>query len=338
MIHHPIGRRHFLFGAGALATTALIARPSLVMAQAAHKIRVGSNLAAENAATQQFLTDSPFLKQLALDVELVARNAVNGPLEAMTKDEADMAMTSGFVGWLPAIEKGAEVRMVGATMKLPSLAIFVKADSPIRTSKDLVGKVFGIGPNNGLLHVLMVAYLRKKGIDPAQVKFTNAGSNAQVFEAVLAGKVEAGLSAIAGLGNPKARALDDGKLWVDLPEYTYQPAYASVKAIKDNPEGVARCLAAYAKLFNYMQSGDSKAAYVEARKKAAKEPSTAEAEAVWDFAQKVKPYSADPTGGLTPERVKYLQELNVSMGVQKTVLPFEKVVDTAPGLAAKKLM
>nr|MDA8125483.1 ABC transporter substrate-binding protein [Deltaproteobacteria bacterium] len=122
----------------------------------------------------------------------------------------------------------------------------------------------------------------------------------------------------------------------ELPEYTYQPAYASVRALKEKPEELARCLAAYTMLYRYLSGPNSRDAYLDARRRAAKEISSAEGEAVWDFIQKVQPYALEV--GLTPQRVAYLQELNVALGMQAKVLPFEQVADLSVAQGAKKLL
>jgi hypothetical protein len=41
---------------------------------------------------------------------------------------------------------------------------------------------------------------------------------------------------------------------------------------------------------------------------------------------------------LSPERVRYMQELNVSLGVQKSVLPYECVCDMSLAQDAIKLL
>lgn len=143
-------------------------------------------------------------------------------------------------------------------------------------------------------------------------------------------------SGIAGMSNPAASILEDGRLWEELPEYTYQTAYASVRAIKENPEGLARCLAAYTNLFRYLSGPDSKEAYLDARRRSTNETTSAEGEAVWDFVQKYQPFALDV--GVSPERVAYLQELNVAIGTQSTVLPVEEVADMGPAEAAKQFL
>ncbi len=334
-----MGRRRFLIGAAAMSASLMAAGPSVVLAQGQRSrfaVKVASNQGAENASLQQLMLDRGYAGELSLDVSIIEGRAVNDPMDALLRGDADICMVSGFVGVLPAIEQGKELRLIGAAMLLPALAVYSNNDS-IRRIEDLVGRTVGIGPMKGLLHILMLALLRKKGIDPSQIKFVNAGSNAQVLQAVKAGKVDAGLSGVAGMsGANAARVLDGGRLWQELPEYTYQPAYASVRALKEKPEELARCLAAYTMLYRYLSGPNSRDAYLDARRRAAKEISSAEGEAVWDFIQKVQPYALEV--GLTPQRVAYLQELNVALGMQAKVLPFEQVADLSVAQGAKKLL
>jgi len=299
-------------------------------------VRVAGNQGADNATLQQLMLDRGYFQELSLDAQLVESNTVSGPMEAMLAGEADICMISAFVGYLPAIEQGKELRLVGAAMLLPALAVYARSNA-IQHVEDLAGRSVGIGPKNGLLHTLMLALLRKKGVDPARVDFVPSGSNAQVFEAVAAGKVDAGLSGIAGMSNPNAaRVLEDGKLWQELPEYTYQPAYASVRAIREKPEALARCLAAHTRLFRYLSGPNSRAAYLDARRRAVGEGSVADAEAIWNFTRQYQPYALNV--GLSPQRVTYLQEFNVAYGLQSKVLPFERVADMSPAKMAMRLL
>lgn len=339
MIHRSVSidRRRFLLGAA--AASASLALPASAFALARNQryaVKVASNQGADNASLQQLMTDRGYARQFALDMQLVESNSISAPMEAMLAGDADICMISAFVGFLPAIEQGKELRLVSAAMLLPALAVYAK-DASIQHVADLVGKNVGIGPKNGLLHTLMLALLRKKGIDASTINFVPAGSNAQVFEAVASGKVDAGLSGTAGMSSPgAARVLEDGMLWHELPEYTYQPAYASVRAIREKPEALARCLAAYTQLFRYLSGPNSKAAYLDARRRAAGEAAVPEGEAIWNFIQRYQPYAL--SAGVTPQRVAYLQELNVAFGLQKKVLPFEQVADMGPAKRAMQLL
>ena len=54
------------------------------------------------------------------------------------------------------------------------------------------------------------------------------------------------------------------RFWIDLPEYTYQGAFAADAAIAAKREGIVRALAGYAKLYRFVQNGDSKEAFIKA--------------------------------------------------------------------------
>jgi len=333
-----LDRRRFLIGAAA-ASASLALDPASVFARGLRprfSVRVASNQGAENATLQQLLLDQGYASALSLDAQIVESRSISAPMESLLSGEADICMISGFVGVLLAIEQGKELRLVGAAMLLPALAIYTRNDD-IRRVEHLVGRTVGVGAPNGLLHILMLALLRKKGIDPSKVEFVTSGSNAQVLDALVAGKVDAGLSGVAAMsGAGAARVLEDGRLWQELPEYTYQPSYASVRALKEKPEALARCLAAYTKLYRYLSGPRSKAAYLAARRSATNESSSAEGEAVWNFIQKHQPYALNV--GLSPERIAYLQGLNVAVGLQSKVLPFQQVVDLSPAHGAKKFL
>ena len=56
----------------------------------------------------------------------------------------------------------------------------------------------------------------------------------------------------------------------------------------------------------------------------------------WNYIQTYKPFAVNLV--LTPDRLRYVQELNVSFKVQKSVLPFERVADMSLAADAVKLL
>jgi NitT/TauT family transport system substrate-binding protein len=335
-------RRHLLAGTGAAAACLLLPDAAFARAELTPlRVRVASNQGVENASLQQLLADRGIGQSLALEIELVEGRSVSAPTEALLADQADVCMISAFAGVVPAIARGVPLRLIGAAMRLPALAVYTRRDD-IRRVPDLRGRTVGVGGHDGLLEVLMRALLRKRGMDDAQVTFVDAGSSAQVLEAVAAGKVDAGVSGVAGLGGTgraagdAVRVLEDGRLWQALPEYTYQPAYASIQALNTRAEAVARCLAVYTRLYRYLSAPGSRTAYLEARRLAAHADSPAEGEAVWNFIQRTQPYALQP--GLSPRQVHALQEINVALGLQPQVLPFARMADSSPAHAAAKLL
>jgi ABC-type nitrate/sulfonate/bicarbonate transport system substrate-binding protein len=335
LLDPDFGRRQFILGAAGVMLAGgpgrLLARSPMV----SHDVRIASNQGIENSALQQLMVDRRFARRQSLDMHVIEGKTISAPMDMLSDGRADVCMISAFVGVLPAIEQGRELRLVGAAMLLPALALYTGKKGVMRVS-EVAGCRIGIGGANGLLHILALALLRKKGVDPQTVTWVNCGSNAQVFEAVVAGKVDAGLSGIAGTSNPGAHVVPDGRLWRELPEYTYQPAYASEKALREKPEAIARCIAAYTQLYRYLSGAASRDAYIEARRRVGSETGSADGAAIWHFIRAEQPYALYP--GLSPRRIEYLQRLNVEVGVQKTVMPFDRVVDLGPALAAARLL
>jgi ABC-type nitrate/sulfonate/bicarbonate transport system substrate-binding protein len=324
-----VDRRRWLLGAGAVAALGL-AEPARARTI---ELRIASNQGVENASLQRLMFERGFFRELSIDARLVESSTVSGPMIAVQNGEADLCMISAFPGVLPAIAQGAPLRLVGSAMRLPALALY-SARPNLRRLADLPGCRIGVGPKHGLLHILMLALLHKHNLPAAAIRFVNAGSNAQVLTAVARGDVDAGLSGTAGLSElARLHVLDDGRLWRELPEYTYQTSFASLDALQRKPEAIARGLAAYVRMFRFLSAPSSLNDYLIARGGRA---SAAEAKAVWRFIQDVQPYALDV--GLPPERVAYLQALNAKIGLQQRVLAFEDVADMAPARAARALI
>jgi hypothetical protein len=95
-------------------------------------------------------------------------------------------------------------------------------------------------------------------------------------------------------------------------------------------------LAAYAKLYRFISGPDSKDAYLAARAAALGKNQPEEAAAQWDFFQKHQAYATNLL--LSEQRARYMQDLNVSLGVQKAVMPFDKVADMSIAREALELL
>jgi hypothetical protein len=81
---------------------------------------------------------------------------------------------------------------------------------------------------------------------------------------------------------------------------------------------------------------DSKEAFMRAYAAAIKQADPVQAETQWTFAQQAGAYATGLV--LSEERLRYLRELNVETGVQKSVLWFERVADMSLAQDAIKLL
>jgi len=72
------------------------------------------------------------------------------------------------------------------------------------------------------------------------------------------------------------------EMWKVIPEYPYQGSYATDAAIATKRDAIVRVLAAYAKLYRFMMSNESKQAYIDAYLAAAGQ-NRKQAEDLWRF-------------------------------------------------------
>jgi ABC-type nitrate/sulfonate/bicarbonate transport system substrate-binding protein len=326
--------RRGVLRAGAAAAFSL-ATPASPWAADRLKINVVNTSGGTNIVLATLLKQEGIFEQVGLDADILHVSDGSKLIGSLLSGEMDMCALSGFGQVLPAIEKGARLKILAGGAMLALQGILTKSPA-IKTVKDLEGRSVGTGSIGALLHQLVVALLRKKGVDEKKVTFVNVGSSTDVLRAVVAGTVDAGPSEAWLQGRFGVRMLEDGRFYADLQEYTYQASYGSDRAIAAKREAVVRTLAAYGKLYRFLGEAKSREPFIKAFATATGKAEREEAEAQWQFYQDHKPFAVDLV--LSEERVRYMQDLNVSLGVQKTVLPYEKVCDMSLARDAVKLL
>jgi ABC-type nitrate/sulfonate/bicarbonate transport system substrate-binding protein len=334
MMIRPVERRRVL-GLGAAA--AAVGLTGLRSARAADRLAVNvvNTSGNTNMVLATMLKQQGIFEQVGLDVNLLHVSDGSKLIGSLLSGTMDMCALSGFGQVLPAIEKGAKLKVLAGGAVLPLQGIITK-NPAVKTVKDLEGRTIGSGSVGALLHQLTVALLRKKGVDVKKVTFVNIGSSADVFRAIVAGTIDAGPSEVWQAGRFGTRMLEDGRFYVDLSEYTYQASYGSDRAIAGKREALVRALAAYCRLYRFLGENQSREAFVKAFATATGKDDREEAEAQWQFYHDYKPFAVDLV--LAEERVRYMQELNVSLGVQKRMLPFEQICDMSLARDALKLL
>ena len=133
--------------------------------------------------------------------------------------------------------------------------------------------------------------------------------------------------------------LTDGDMWTNIPDYPFQAGFASDTVIKDKRDILVRTLAAYATLFRFVEGPNSRDAFRSARRTALSGSGPefdAASDFQWQFFQKNKPFAPDLM--LSPERINNLQSLNIKVGAQSEMVPYEKAVDMSLARDALKLL
>jgi ABC-type nitrate/sulfonate/bicarbonate transport system substrate-binding protein len=292
---------------------------------------------------QSFIEQLGYLRNYALAPKF--SNVGDGPkqLAALLSGDSDIAVFASLAPILPAIEKGAKIRVVAGCHLLTEQGIVTKNPS-IKSMKDLVGKTVGTGAPGSLLHQEVVALAQKAGVDYTKITYANVGSSADVFRAVVQGTIDAGpvqTDNIAQAAKYGAHSLTDGNMWTEAPLYTPQGSMATLDAIQNKRDLLVKTLAAYAKTYRYVQDDPkSKDDFIKARVDALgeknKDDAVAGGIAEWNFYQQYKPFAGDLL--ISKERFDYMQKINLELGIQQRMMAFEEIADMSLAEEALKLV
>ncbi len=291
-----------------------------------------------NLTMSELLRQQRFLESFDLTPTVVAMADGTKIVGGIYSGSLDLSPMSGFGQVFPAVERGADLKIINAATLVPGLALFsIKPE--VRTLEDLEGKVVGVGAIGSLVHQLTVTLMRKYSVDVSRVRFANIGSTADIFKGVAAGTVDAGTGPAAFFDDAASHnmhGVEHGNMTVELPEFTYQAGWTSTKMIETKRDLLVRVLAAYAKLFRFVALPSSQDAFLKARMAVFPDQTHAQHLTEWTYLQKHKPFAADLL--ITPERVRYLQQINLDFGIQDEMLPFDRVVDLSLAKDALKLL
>jgi ABC-type nitrate/sulfonate/bicarbonate transport system substrate-binding protein len=175
---------------------------------------------------------------------------------------------------LKAVASGLDVVAVAAsvfeTEDNASTQLMVAKDSGITSAKDLTGKLIATPTIGGVIHVSVLYWLKKNGVDPAgvravEVPFPNMADQLKAKRVDAVEAVEPFVGALKAAGNVALTAplLSAGKevlfpFWIASGEWAraHRPQLAAWKAsledaiafIRDNPEEARKIVAQYTKL------------------------------------------------------------------------------------------
>jgi ABC-type nitrate/sulfonate/bicarbonate transport system substrate-binding protein len=291
-----------------------------------------------NLVMSQLLRQEKFLESFDVTPDVVAMADGSKILGGIYSGSIDVSPMSGFGQIFPAVERGADIKIINAATLMPLLALY-SGKPNVRSLKDLEGKVVGTGAVGALDHQLTVTLLRKYSVDVAAVRFVTIGSNTDIFKGVMAGTVDAGTgpsSFVDVAESYKVHPIQNGNMSVELKEFTYQAGWTSSRVIAAKRDVLVRVLAAYAKLFRFVEQPSAQDAFLKARRSVL--PNSPESEHLieWKFLQTFKPFATDLI--LSPERVRYMQQINLDFHIQKEMLPYDRVVDISLARDALRLL
>src|SRR5262249_10663095 len=193
-----------------------------------------------NAGGASIMVHQEMLKQLGLFEEFgldpTTENVTDGArvVASLLGGTSDICLLAGIQPVIPAIEKGAKLKIVAGSNLLPAFAL-VSGKPEVRTLKDLEGRNVGSGTVGALTSVLTSLLVEKHGVDVGKVSFVNVGSTAEIFRAVVAKTVDAGLCEIGFYSDRDSygvHLVEHGEVWKELPQFTFQGSFTSMRNIE----------------------------------------------------------------------------------------------------------
>lgn len=239
------------------AAAAIMATP---MAASAEKLKVALPQKGlwETSITIIGMKEGLFKKE-GLDLEILHTRGGSETVQAVLSGSVDMARANGILGTIGGYAKGAPIRIIGASMTgAPDAFWYARADSGIKTPKDLQGKKIGFSRPGSSTHLMVLALIAQYKLDKA--KAVPSGGPSGSFTQTMSKQIDAGWSVppfrltdvAAGKINIVARASDLD----EIKGQTIRVNVTSANALKNKREALVKYHRAWLKALDFAYSND----------------------------------------------------------------------------------
>ena len=176
----------------ARAASALILVAALTRAACADDtLRVAAGLAGtwENSFSE-LGQNAGFFKKQGLVLDIFYTQGAGETQQTVISGSADIGTGIGAFNTFGAFAKGAPIRVIGATHTgANDLTWYVRADSPIKQTKDLAGRTVAYSTTGSSTHATVLAFQKVFGVTFTPV---STGSPAATLTQVMSGQIDVG--------------------------------------------------------------------------------------------------------------------------------------------------
>lgn len=197
-----------------------------------------------------------FFKDQGIQLDIVWTDGGADAQQALITGSFDVSVATGILGVISAYAKGAPIVLLSSEMTgAPDLYWYVRADSPIKSLKDLQGKTFGYSRPGSSSNLIAAALVKKSGTD---AKLISAGGPPATLTQVMSGQLDVGWSAApVGLDlvkEGKIRTIATGNDAPGAANQTVRVNATNVTVLKDRRDVLRRFLIAYQKTLDWAYS------------------------------------------------------------------------------------
>lgn len=321
-----------LAGAALLALMATLATIALAPAAWAQtKWRHGLLQPRADAGFFFMPEEKGFWRKHGLDVQIIEMRSERQMVRALVQGEIDSADTPA-PAVLSAMELGADLRFVGATMPGLPYVLYVRTD--VTDWAALRGKTFGISTPGAVPDVIARTMLQRKGVPPSSIKTTTAGGSAARIQALAGGRIDATAGSSEYLPDAPKLGLRILGFASDLvPEYPRYVLAAKADTAKQRRETLAAFLAGYVEGLDYALAHRDETIRLASRRNNRPEADP-HFSSTFDEA-KARGYVA-VAGELPRQKLEWLQDELVRQGELKKRLDLDRFIDDGPRQDALK--
>jgi NitT/TauT family transport system substrate-binding protein len=205
-------------------------------------------------------TEAGIFKKNNIEVDITWTKGGAETLQAVITDSADVAIANGILGVIGAASKGAPVKIVSAQMTgAGDIFWYVKADSPIKSMKDMDGKTMAFSRPGSSTDLVGRALAEHFKVKP---KHVSTGGIPDTRTQVMSGQIDAGWSAAPFnfelISEGKIRVLAKGSDVPSLNEQTVRVNAASNKFLTQKRDVARRFMKAYYESIEWVYANPDK--------------------------------------------------------------------------------
>lgn len=205
-------------------------------------------------------TEAGIFKKNNIEVDITWTKGGAETLQTVITDSADVAIANGILGVIGAAAKGAPVKIVSAQMTgAGDIFWYVKADSPIKSMKDMNGKTMAFSRPGSSTDLVGRALAEHFKVKP---KHVSTGGIPDTRTQVMSGQIDAGWSAAPFnfelVSEGKIRILAKGSDVPSLNEQAVRVNVASVKFLTEKRDVARRFMKAYYESIEWVYANPDK--------------------------------------------------------------------------------
>jgi len=225
----------------------------LVSAQETLKLAVGQRGNWDTSVAEIGQRGGIFKKHgLALDILYTQGSGETQP--PVISGSVDIGVAVGVMGVLGAYSKDAPVRIIGAeTTGGADLYWYVKADSSIKTLKDVDGKTLAYSTNGSSTHGIVTAFIKQYNLTAKPVA---TGSPSSTLTQVMSGQVDVGWSAppfgLDQLDQNQIRVVASGNDAAVFKGQTVRLLISNTQTLQARKPAIERFMQAYRETIDWM--------------------------------------------------------------------------------------